>query len=139
LTESALVESEVTLPVLHALRDLGVRLHLDDFGTGYSSLAHLQDLPLHTVKIDRHFISRLGTEPAADAVTGAVVAVADRLGLSVIAEGVETDEQLDRVTALGVHLIQGYRFAPPAPLDELRHEWGTPAVVERRATPPISR
>lgn len=127
ITESAVLDTAVAVRALGELRALGVRVHLDDFGTGYSSLAHLQDLPLDVVKIDRHFITRLGVDVAADAVTSAVVTVADRLGLEVIAEGVETDDQLERIAGHGVHLIQGYRFAPPAPLDELRQEWAPTA------------
>jgi diguanylate cyclase (GGDEF)-like protein/PAS domain S-box-containing protein len=120
ITESILMErSEAGFGALQALRDLGVRLALDDFGTGYSSLAYLRQLPLDTIKIDRTFVAGLGEDPAAAPIVRAVVSLAHGLGIDVVAEGVETDEQLAQVRATGCDRGQGYRFARPMPPEEL--------------------
>jgi len=110
---------EAGFGALRSLRDLGVRLVLDDFGTGYSSLAYLRQLPLDTIKVDRTFVAGLGEDPAADPIVRAVVSLAHGLGIDVVAEGIETDEQLAQVRAAGCDRAQGYRFARPMPPEEL--------------------
>ncbi len=90
------------LETLRSLERLGVRLVLDDFGTGYSSLSYLQHFPLHTLKLDRSFVSALGSNGGSP-IVGAVVSMARALGLTVVAEGIETPEQLAQVRRLGCH------------------------------------
>ncbi|HEU4656268.1 MAG TPA: EAL domain-containing protein [Capillimicrobium sp.] len=118
LTESAVIESgPTTMGTLNALKDLGVKLAIDDFGTGWSSLGHLRRFPLDVVKLDRSFVSGLGTEPQDASIAAAIISLAHALGLSTVAEGIETDEQLAVLSSLGCDLGQGYLFARPAPLD----------------------
>jgi EAL domain-containing protein (putative c-di-GMP-specific phosphodiesterase class I) len=118
LTESLVMDQHrSSLGALQALNELGVQLSLDDFGTGYSSLAYLQRLPLNLIKLDRRFISRVGTETD-DAIVRAVVALGQSMGLGVVAEGVETHEQLATVTALGCQFAQGFYFSRPVDRSE---------------------
>jgi EAL domain-containing protein (putative c-di-GMP-specific phosphodiesterase class I) len=93
------------------LRDHGVRLALDDFGTGYSSFQYLQELPVDILKIDRGFISRLEEGHAMESLASTVVLLASRFGLSTVAEGVETREQLELVKQLNCDLVQGFYFS----------------------------
>jgi EAL domain-containing protein (putative c-di-GMP-specific phosphodiesterase class I) len=114
VTEEALAEdSEAADEFILALKVLGVRLALDDFGTGYSSLSRLQRLPLDVIKIDRSFGAGLGTDATSEAIVRAVAALANDLGLRVVAEGIETQEQVRMAQALGCHLGQGFYFAWP--------------------------
>jgi EAL domain-containing protein (putative c-di-GMP-specific phosphodiesterase class I) len=114
ITESVLLgDADRPLEALRGLRDLGVRLALDDFGTGYSSLAYLTRLPLDILKLDRAFIARLVANSQEAAVTAAIGHMATALGLTVIAEGVETAEQAGMLGGLGVDLVQGYFYARP--------------------------
>lgn len=98
------------------------RLLLDhapnDFGTGFSALAYLHQLEAHSLKIDRRFITQLGHDPAGERITESIIAMAHALGMEVIAEGVETAEQRDRLDAFGCEFAQGYLFSPPRPFDE---------------------
>jgi diguanylate cyclase (GGDEF)-like protein len=115
ITESSVMDrSEASLRVLEQLRALGVRIVIDDFGTGYSSLAYLRHLPLDTIKIDRSFVTDLDVADPNTGIVRAVVSLAHGLGLSVVAEGIETDEQSRRLRELGCDLGQGYRWAHPA-------------------------
>jgi diguanylate cyclase (GGDEF)-like protein len=119
LTEGALIdETETAAAALGDLKALGIRLVLDDFGTGYSSLASLQRLPFDSIKLDKTFVSRLGQERVDHAIITAVVALAQSLDLTVIAEGVETAEQLAIVKALGCHHAQGFHFSRPVVPEE---------------------
>ncbi|MGD9935726.1 MAG: putative bifunctional diguanylate cyclase/phosphodiesterase, partial [Dehalococcoidia bacterium] len=119
ITESGIIDNiEEARRTLSALRDLGVKLAIDDFGTGYSSLSYLHQLPLTTLKIDRSFVKDLGQKETPSAVTRAIVDVAGALGLEVVAEGIETREQLDFLRALSCQRGQGYLFARPMPRDE---------------------
>jgi len=102
-----------TLVSLRALKTLGVSLSLDDFGTGYSSLSYLRRFPIDELKIDRSFINDIHTNPDDAAIAGAIVAMARSLGLSVVAEGVEKQEQSDLLAALGCNQVQGYFYARP--------------------------
>jgi diguanylate cyclase (GGDEF)-like protein len=114
ITEGALMaDPETTLATLRELRLLGVSLAVDDFGTGYSSLSYLRRFPVEAVKIDRSFVDRVGSGPEDSAVVAAIVKLSEALGLTVVAEGVETPTQLNKLRELGCELAQGYLFAPP--------------------------
>jgi diguanylate cyclase (GGDEF)-like protein len=116
ITESVLM-AETTIDAIDALRALGVRLSIDDFGTGYSSLGYLRRFPVDSVKVDRSFVDGLGTESEDSAIVAAVVGLGHALGLSVVAEGVETELQLAELGALGCDRAQGFWFARPQPAD----------------------
>ncbi|SDC58126.1 periplasmic sensor diguanylate cyclase/phosphodiesterase [Sphingomonas sp. YR710] len=114
LTEGVLLRDDPdTQHSLRQLRNLGFSLTLDDFGTGYSSLSYLQRYPISKIKIDRSFIANLGVDAEAEAVVSAIVKLARALKLAVIAEGVETSDQLDSLTAAGCSDVQGYLFSRP--------------------------
>jgi len=116
ITESVLMEDvDLAIAVLSDLRALGVRLAIDDFGTGYSSLGYLRRFPVDIVKLDRAFVAGLGGDSAADAIAAAVINLGHALGLSVIAEGVETEEQLTVLRALRCDRAQGYLWSTPQP------------------------
>ncbi len=120
VTESVFVQdSERALVVLNDLKRLGVLLALDDFGTGYSSLSYLKRFPVDIVKIDQGFVADLGRDQASHAIVSAVVVLAHALGLTVVAEGVETLRQYDEVAELGCDACQGYYFARPMPAEDL--------------------
>jgi diguanylate cyclase (GGDEF)-like protein len=104
--------------VLTAIRDLGVSIALDDFGTGYSSLRYVQELPLDTLKIDRSFVADAVTDPRSEPILASMIELAHRLGLSVVAEGIETAACLDLVRSLGCDQAQGWHLGRPAPPDE---------------------
>ncbi|HVM01669.1 MAG TPA: EAL domain-containing protein, partial [Acidimicrobiales bacterium] len=121
ITESVLLEDVSTsVEALLGLRALGVQLAIDDFGTGYSSLSYLRRFPVDAVKVDRSFVAGLGDDPAAEAIVAAVVNLAHALGLAVVAEGVETEQQLVILRALGCDRAQGHLWSPARPVDELR-------------------
>jgi diguanylate cyclase (GGDEF)-like protein/PAS domain S-box-containing protein len=120
ITESALMNDAASaLRVLRALKELGVTLAIDDFGTGYSSLSHLQRFPLDILKIDKSFVDELGVDRGGAEIVAAVVKLAHALGLQVIAEGVETERQLDALLGLDCDFAQGYLFSRPMPAHEL--------------------
>ena len=124
LTETGVMRDiKRSLDSLQGLKQLGVRLALDDFGTGYSSLAYLTQLPIDTLKIDRSFVDKLGESGQSRAVVRSITALAQALGLSTVAEGVETREQLDSLRALGCDEVQGYFYAQPMPPRELQGGW----------------
>jgi EAL domain-containing protein (putative c-di-GMP-specific phosphodiesterase class I) len=115
LTERMLMnDTSETRTRMHAVKALGVGFSLDDFGTGYSSLAHLQRLPLDQLKIDQSFVQTLLTQPGDAAVARSVIALGHSLGLTVIAEGVETAEQRNLLAELGCDAFQGYFFGRPS-------------------------
>ncbi len=119
VTESLAMHSVAsTLGTLHACKALGVKLAMDDFGTGYSSLAYLKRYPLDSLKIDQTFVRNITQDKGDAAITRAIVAMAHSFGMSVIAEGVETVEQLDFLHTLGCEEFQGYLFSRPVPADE---------------------
>ena len=119
ITESALMEDEATVTdTLNGLKGLGVHISLDDFGTGYSSLGQLSRLPLDGIKIDRCFLTNIGGETRGAAIIPAVVAMARRLGLTVIAEGVETPGQRSFAEAEGCDFLQGFLISFPLEADE---------------------
>jgi diguanylate cyclase (GGDEF)-like protein/PAS domain S-box-containing protein len=120
LTESMLVDNvESIIAKMGALKARGVSFSLDDFGTGYSSLTYLKRLPLDQLKIDQGFVRNIVTDPNEAAIAKMVIALAESLGLSVIAEGVELQAQADFLAHLGCHAYQGYLFSRPLPLDAL--------------------
>ncbi|MCP5374401.1 MAG: EAL domain-containing protein, partial [Hyphomicrobiales bacterium] len=119
ITESLLIEEESEAATgLMKLRELGVRLSIDDFGTGYSALGYLKRFPVDTLKIDRSFINEVTRNREDATLTRAAIAMAHSLGMEVIAEGVETEEQLDFLKALGCEYAQGYLFGKPLPADD---------------------
>jgi diguanylate cyclase (GGDEF)-like protein len=125
ITESALMrDAGASLRVLRALKSIGVLLAIDDFGTGYSSLSYLQRLPLDVVKVDRMFVDGLGTDTGSDEIVSAVIGLAHALGLEVVAEGVETEEQLEVLRHLDCDFAQGFLFSRPVPASELRALFG---------------
>ena len=114
ITEGVLVEEAgASLSALEGLKALGVRIAIDDFGTGYSSLSYLSRLPIDVLKIDRSFVADIGTSRQAAALVRSIVKIGQTLHLETVAEGVETEEQLDRLVRLGAKLGQGYLFARP--------------------------
>ena len=116
LTESTIMDNaEENIKLLHRLKDLGIKLSIDDFGTGYSSLSYLNRFPLDELKIDQSFISGILTESSNLAIVKAIIAMAHSLGLHVIAEGVETNEQLTTIQDLNCTEYQGYLFSKPIP------------------------
>jgi diguanylate cyclase (GGDEF)-like protein len=120
LTESALLqENETTLTALHELRQLGVRIALDDFGTGYSSLSYLRSFPFDKIKIDQSFVRELSTQPDCMVIIRSVVRLGRGLGMSITAEGVETEDQLAQIRAAGCTEAQGYLLGRPKPALEL--------------------
>ncbi|WP_179869656.1 putative bifunctional diguanylate cyclase/phosphodiesterase [Rhizobium chutanense] len=120
LTESSLIEDNSDIySVLGSLRSRGVQISLDDFGTGFSCLSHLMRFEIDRIKIDRSFVSLLGTKANGAAIIGAIVALSRNLGISTTAEGVETEYQRDFLAALGCTDLQGYFFAKPVPLHDL--------------------
>jgi diguanylate cyclase (GGDEF)-like protein len=114
LTESSIMgEIEWTIVSLTALKDLGLQLSVDDFGTGHSSLSHLKNFPVDTLKIDRSFINKIGEAPIDSAIVASIVDLGHALGLSVTAEGVEHQAQLEDLQNLGCDTAQGYHLARP--------------------------
>jgi diguanylate cyclase (GGDEF)-like protein len=121
VTESVLMQNTfATLSTLNQLHDLGVRFSMDDFGTGYSSLSYLRSFPFDKIKIDRSFVSDLTQRENATAIIRAVTLLAQSMDMVTTVEGVETQEQLDRIKALGCTEMQGYLYSPPRGLDEIR-------------------
>ena len=120
ITESALMdEPELALRHLNQLADLGVKLSIDDYGTGQASLAYLKTLPVHELKMDRAFISNITTLPKNAAIVRSTVMLSHELGLSVVAEGAETSQELDWLRGSGCDMVQGYVIAKPMPAPEL--------------------
>ena len=120
ITEGVLlVDHEATLAVLHQLRGLGVKIAMDDFGTGYSSLSYLRSFPFDKIKIDSSFIRNIDDDESSLAIIRAVTGLSTSLGMATTAEGVETREQLDRVSAEGCAEVQGFLFSKAVPASEL--------------------
>jgi predicted signal transduction protein with EAL and GGDEF domain len=130
ITENTIMDQLTkALDTLKACKDLGVTISIDDFGTGYSSLSVLGTLPAHTLKIDQSFVRDIHTSATRAAITRTVIAVAIELGLATIAEGVETEEEMEFVAALGCTRMQGYLFSRPVPADEFLSQWADGAVA----------
>ena len=111
-------DPEASIRVMRGLKAMGVRLAIDDYGTGSSVLSNLRRLPIDTIKIHESFVSSLGSDPSEANVVGAVVELGHALGMSVVAEGVETDLQLAQLKQLGCDGAQGFLFSPAVPQEE---------------------
>ncbi len=139
ITESVLVDdANVMIDRLHEMRALGVRLAIDDFGTGYSSLRYLATMPLDVMKVDRAFVHGMLESQRGFAVMRATIGLARALGMKVIAEGVETERQEWLLGALGVDMLQGFRYSVPLDVERAtRLVAGDPTAAEP-VTPPVS-
>jgi EAL domain-containing protein (putative c-di-GMP-specific phosphodiesterase class I) len=131
ITERTIIEdTEATASLLARLKALGVHLEIDDFGTGYSALSYLQRLELDALKIDQSFVRRLGAVGSHMAIVQTIIALGQQLGLQILAEGVETQDQLARLQALGCQSGQGYLFGKPmaseALTPQLAAQWRVP-------------
>ncbi len=124
ITESVVQTTGENMTMFARLREMGVQIAIDDFGTGYSSLASLKYLPIDCLKVDRLFITDMLKDPDSSIIMGTIVSVAHALGHSVVAEGVETREQLKVLNGIGCDMAQGYYFSHPVPADQI------PALVE---------
>jgi EAL domain-containing protein (putative c-di-GMP-specific phosphodiesterase class I) len=124
LTESGLIDNILqTVEKMRRLKKLGLSISIDDFGTGYSSLAYLTAFPLSQLKIDRSFVNDVTDNRSNEIVVETIIHMADNLGLEVIAEGVETQEQVDFLLQKGCKLFQGYYFSRPVSAQELAAKW----------------
>jgi EAL domain-containing protein (putative c-di-GMP-specific phosphodiesterase class I) len=120
VTESALLRDEdLAIDLLYEVRRLGIGLSLDDFGTGYSSLSYLRRLPIDTVKIDRSFVEGIADNGFDHALLESIVSMASVLGLTVVAEGVETESQRDLLSEMGCDVIQGFWYSAPVPAEQV--------------------
>ena len=124
ITESVLLhDKDATLAVLHQLRALGIRIAMDDFGTGYSSLTYLQSFPFDKIKIDRSFVKNITENASSLNIVRAVAALANGMGMTATAEGVETAEQLDSIASEGCTEMQGFLFSKPLPAAEIERQF----------------
>jgi len=131
ITESILMKDlGKSIKLLTEIRDLGINIALDDFGTGYSSLSYLKQLPINTLKIDKSFIDNISTNSREKAIVDGIIQLAQKIGLDVIAEGVETKEQIQLLKQMGCNQIQGYYFSKPLPADEIEEKFLKTNVIE---------
>jgi len=120
ITESVLIESyDEIKDKLIQLKSIGIKIALDDFGKGYSSLSYLTHIPINTLKIDKNFIDAISSENDDTSLTSMIIMIGRRLGLSIVAEGVETEAQLIYLKKHNCHKIQGYYFCKPLPQEEI--------------------
>jgi len=118
ITESSAMENpENTLTILNKLHDMGIRIAIDDFGTGYSSLSYLRRFPIDVLKIDRSFVMDISKDKDDEAIVETIIAMAHRLNIKVIAEGIENQLQLDFLKQHGCEIGQGYYFSRPVPIE----------------------
>ena len=119
LTESMFMDDPTRAErTMRSIKDLGVSLSLDDFGTGFSSLNYLRRFPVDSLKIDRSFIHDVATDPSGASVVASIIDIAHNLGLTAVAEGVETREQLNFLSVCACDVFQGYFFSKPLPAEE---------------------
>jgi diguanylate cyclase (GGDEF)-like protein/PAS domain S-box-containing protein len=122
ITESVLLQdNDVTIATLHQLRRLGVRIAMDDFGTGYSSLSYLRSFPFDKIKIDQSFVREMSSRADCLAIVRSIASLGASLGMTTVAEGVETEDQFLQISAAGCTEVQGYYFSRPKPARELSH------------------
>jgi EAL domain-containing protein (putative c-di-GMP-specific phosphodiesterase class I) len=142
VTEGSVMDNaDSSIRTLHELKSMGVRLSIDDFGTGYSSLSYLRRFPINSLKVDQSFVRDITSDPEDGAIASAVIALGHSLRLTIVAEGVETQEQLEFLRERECHMVQGYLFARPMPANLLSaalREQYTPsndptATLRRRA------
>jgi EAL domain-containing protein (putative c-di-GMP-specific phosphodiesterase class I) len=140
ITESMMMQNPAkTIQALTGLKAMGIRIAIDDFGIGYSSLSHLRQFPIDIIKIDRSFIQDVPGDPADEAITEAIIAMGKSLKITVVAEGVESIEQLEFLAQRSCEEIQGFFFSKPLPADEFtRLLWENqknpqPRLQQRRA------
>src|SRR5690606_22794012 len=119
LTEGAMQNPNQAMETLMKLKEIGVRIAVDDFGTGYSSLSYIKKLPIDTLKIDKSFVKDVLRDEKDAAITTTIIHLAQSLGLSVIAEGVEEAQQVEFFKIMGCHKVQGYFFSKPLPEEEV--------------------
>ena len=129
VTESVIMNTGDALVFINDLHAIGVGLAIDDFGTGYSSLAYLKQLPVQTLKIDRSFITDLSTDVNDEAIAIAIIQLGKSLNLSVIAEGVETQDQAGFLLRHGCNQAQGYLYSRPVSAQALQDKWNASAGV----------
>jgi len=128
ITEGVLIEDfDRGQSLLRRLKALGVRISMDDFGSGYSSLSYLQAFPFDKIKIDRAFVMNLGRNPQSAAIVRAVIGLGHGLEMSIVAEGVETQEQLGFLAEQGCDAVQGYFIGKPLPIEQYNTLVGRPA------------
>ncbi|MCF6136553.1 bifunctional diguanylate cyclase/phosphodiesterase [Pseudalkalibacillus berkeleyi] len=132
LTESIVQEPARAIPIMSELKSMGVKLSLDDFGTGYSSLSYLKDFPLDTLKIDKSFTKEIHLNMKDKAVVETIVHMANKLGLNVIAEGIETTEQLTSISESNCNEFQGFLCSPPLPYAQISDKFIIPKLLEPR-------
>ncbi len=133
VTEGLLVSDlDATIARMHELSAMGIRFSIDDFGTGYSNLAYLRKMPLYELKIDKSFIRDTPNDVNGTAIVQSILAMADHLGLRVVAEGIETSQQASYLAEHGSPCMQGYLFARPAPLEDLLARLAQPDTPARR-------
>lgn len=124
ITESILMKDfDKSVKLLTVIRDLGINIALDDFGTGYSSLSYLKQLPINTLKIDKSFIDNIVINERERAIVDGIIQLAQKIGLDVIAEGVETKEQIELLQSMGCNQIQGYYYSKPLPSSEIEEKF----------------
>ncbi len=129
ITESLIMKDlDVTLNILKDLKSIGVRISLDDFGTGYSSLNYLKRLPIDTIKIDKSFIDEITEDSKEEAIAESIIALAHKMNLSVVAEGIETQKQLEFIKEQKCDKAQGYYFSKPLPVDEIERLLSVPLI-----------
>ena len=134
ITESVIMgDRKAVMRTLHQLAALGVKLSIDDFGTGYSSLAYIKTFPVHTLKIDRSFVKDIGANPTDQAIAATIITLAHNLGMRVIAEGVETEEQLEQLHDLGADDMQGFLISRPLSAPDFERFVGTYGSVQTAA------
>ena len=140
ITETALLEESASVrETFDGLARLGVQFALDDFGTGYSSLAHLRKFPVHILKVDRSFVSGLGDTEGDLVIVGAVTAMARALGITTVAEGIETAEQLDMLEAMGCDHGQGYLFSRPVDAERIQQILDAEPAYDDPSRLPVAR
>jgi EAL domain-containing protein (putative c-di-GMP-specific phosphodiesterase class I) len=140
ITESMLMQpSQDNMMILTRLKAMGVQLSIDDFGTGYSNLSYLQHFPIHALKIDRSFVIEINRDPHESAIVTAIIAMAHSLHLNVIAEGVDSAEQVAFLKSHGCMAAQGFYYSMPVPaesfsllLDQVSSSPVSPRLAERR-------